>query len=489
MNGALLTGATVWAGADCQPRPGWLLVSGDRIVAAGTAGQPPPAAGRVLDLPGRHVLPGSVDAHQHPTLTAGVPQDADGIGWPDLPTALAAIRAAAVANASSPWLVFWNALPHTWPRRLPAAAELDLVAPGRQVLVSVRGLHRVATSSAGWPSLGWAPRPVGGRQTSRDRRGRPTGELWEPAYGAAVATGLTQTEQHLGAQQGEAALRAELDCRLGYVYTHVHDAYVPPLPHQRMLRLTESTAPRLLCAIGSGAGIFAPGAGPAEFPAGCYAGARPCPVGKFGWCTEVAPSEAAREPKAGGRTWLLPILLTAVFMTTADNSIVNVAVPSIAVGLRATGGELELAVSAYILAYAVLLVTGARLGSIYGYRRAFLAGLALFTLGSLACGLGPNPVALILARIVQGIGAAIMVPQVLTDIQLSFEGTDRARALALYPAALAGGAAAGQVLGGALISLDVFGSSWRPVFLVNVPIGAALHRRSPGGWRPRRWQR
>jgi len=142
----------------------------------------------------------------------------------------------------------------------------------------------------------------------------------------------------------------------------------------------------------------------------------------------VAPSEAAREPKAGGRTWLLPILLTAVFMTTADNSIVNVAVPSIAVGLRASGGELELAVSAYILAYAVLLVTGARLGSIYGYRRAFLAGLALFTLGSLACGLGPKAVALILARIVQGIGAAIMVPQVLTDIQLSFEGTDRARA-------------------------------------------------------------
>jgi len=252
---------------------------------------------------------------------------------------VAAIRTAAVANASSPWLVFWNALPYTWPqRRLPTAAELDRVAPGRRVLVSVRDLHRVAASSASWPSLGWAPRPVGRGQTSR----------------VTGAEGLR--------------------------------------------------------------------------PLGLYAGARPCPVGKFGWCTEVAPSEAAREPKAGGRTWLLPILLTAVFMTTADNSIVNVAVPSIAVGLRASGGELELAVSAYILAYAVLLVTGARLGSIYGYRRAFLAGLALFTLGSLACGLGPNAVALILARIVQGIGAAIMVPQVLTDIQLSFEGTDRARA-------------------------------------------------------------
>jgi MFS family permease len=188
----------------------------------------------------------------------------------------------------------------------------------------------------------------------------------------------------------------------------------------------------------------------------------------------VVPSKAACEPKAGGRTWLLPILLTAVFMTTADNSIVNVAVPSIAVGLHASGGELELAVSAYILAYAVLLVTGARLGTLYGYRRVFLTGLALFTLGSLACGLAPNAVALILARILQGVGAAIMVPQVLTDIQLNFEGARRARALALYPVALAGGAAAGQVLGGALISLNIYGSSWRPVFLVNVPVGAAL---------------
>src|SRR5215472_9113083 len=106
MNGTLLTGATVWAGSDCQPRPGWLLVSGDRIAAAGTAGQPLPTAGRVLDLPGRHVLPGFVDAQQHPTLTAWVPQGTDGLGWPDLPAALAAIRTAAAASASWPWLVF-----------------------------------------------------------------------------------------------------------------------------------------------------------------------------------------------------------------------------------------------------------------------------------------------------------------------------------------------------------------------------------------------
>jgi MFS family permease len=161
-------------------------------------------------------------------------------------------------------------------------------------------------------------------------------------------------------------------------------------------------------------------------------------------------------------------------MTTADNSIVNVAVPSISTRLDASGGELELVVSGYILAYAVLLVMGARLGHLFGYRRMFLIGLATFTLASLGCGLAPDPSALIVARVAQGVGAALMVPQVLSGIQLNFHGTARARALAFYPVALAGGAAAGQALGGALISLDPWGASWRSIFLVNVPIGATL---------------
>jgi MFS family permease len=185
-------------------------------------------------------------------------------------------------------------------------------------------------------------------------------------------------------------------------------------------------------------------------------------------------ASAAGGPIVHTSIWVLVTLLAAVFMTTADNSIVNVAVPSIAVGLHATGGELELAVSGYVLAYAVLLVTGARLGSLFGYRRVFLIGLALFTLASMACGLAPDPVALIGARVVQGIGAAIMVPQVLSGIQLSFDGAERTRALAFYPAALAGGAAVGQVLGGVLISLNLYGTGWRSIFLINVPIGSAL---------------
>jgi len=163
-----------------------------------------------------------------------------------------------------------------------------------------------------------------------------------------------------------------------------------------------------------------------------------------------------------------------VFKTTADNSIVNVAVPSISSRLDASGGELELVVSGYILAYAVLLVMGARLGHLWGYRRIYLVGLALFTLASLACGLAPDAPTLIVARVAQGIGAALMVPQVLSGIQLNFDGRARARAMSYYPVALAGGAAAGQALGGALISLNPYGTSWRSIFLVNVPIGAAL---------------
>jgi MFS family permease len=166
--------------------------------------------------------------------------------------------------------------------------------------------------------------------------------------------------------------------------------------------------------------------------------------------------------------------LAAVFMTTADNSIVNVAVPSISTRLDASGGELELIVSGYILAYAVLLVMGARLGSLFGYRRVYLIGLGTFTLASLACALAPDPATLIAARVAQGVGAAVMVPQVLSGIQLNYEGRARTRALTYYPVALAGGAAAGQALGGALISLNPYGTGWRSIFLVNVPIGAML---------------
>jgi MFS family permease len=169
---------------------------------------------------------------------------------------------------------------------------------------------------------------------------------------------------------------------------------------------------------------------------------------------------------------VLPVLLVPLFMYQADATIVNVANPSIHAHLQATGAELELVIGGYLLASATLFITGARLGQMRGYRRCFLTGLAVFTLASLSCGLAPTPLVLIAARVAQGVGGALMIPQVLTGIQLNFEeGPHRLRALGLYSMMLAGGAVTGQILGGVLVSADLFGSSWRPVFLINVPIG------------------
>ncbi|MGP3968957.1 MFS transporter [Streptomyces sp. 6N223] len=182
-----------------------------------------------------------------------------------------------------------------------------------------------------------------------------------------------------------------------------------------------------------------------------------------------APEASRRRPGL-----LLAAVLGAMFMALLDVFIVNVAAPTVQSDLDASGGSLQLVIAGYTIAYAVLLVTGARLGGRHGLGRLFLAGLALFTLASLACGLAPTAGLLIAFRFVQGAGAALMLPQVLSLIQRTFTGAERARALAMFSAVLASGAAAGQVVGGALVSADLFGWGWRPVFLVNVPIGLAL---------------
>jgi MFS family permease len=172
---------------------------------------------------------------------------------------------------------------------------------------------------------------------------------------------------------------------------------------------------------------------------------------------------------------VLAIVLTGQIMAIIDTNIVNVAVPSMHATLGASGAGLQLVVAGYTIAYAVLLVTGARLGDILGHRRVFLGGAALFTLASLGCGLAPTTGALIALRFVQGVGAATMIPQVLSLIQRSYTAPGpRARAMSLYATVISGGAVLGQVLGGLLVSADVLGSSWRPVFLVNVPVGLAV---------------
>ena len=168
--------------------------------------------------------------------------------------------------------------------------------------------------------------------------------------------------------------------------------------------------------------------------------------------------DAARgaEPRA---QWALAALLGALFLGNVDVAVANIAGPSIRAGLHASDGELELVVSGYTLAYAALLVTSARLGEARGYRRMFLAGLAGFTVASLACGVAPSAPLLVIARVVAGASAALMAAQVLTGIQLGFTGRARARALGLYSLVLSAGAVAGQSLGGLLISADLLGTA------------------------------
>ncbi|MGX1913896.1 MFS transporter [Streptomyces phaeochromogenes] len=188
--------------------------------------------------------------------------------------------------------------------------------------------------------------------------------------------------------------------------------------------------------------------------------------------TRPATSKTPGTDNRPGR--LLAIVLAAQFMALLDVFIVNVAVPTIGAELHASGAELQLVVAGYAISYSVLLITGARLGDLLGHRRVYLAGLALFTAASLACGLAQGTGELIAFRLIQGAGSAVMIPQVLSLIQRNFTGEARGRALGLYAAVLATGAAAGQVLGGVLVSADLFGTGWRPVFLVNVPVGLAL---------------
>jgi MFS family permease len=176
----------------------------------------------------------------------------------------------------------------------------------------------------------------------------------------------------------------------------------------------------------------------------------------------------------GARWVMLTVLLCGQFMALLDVTIVNVAMPTIGRSLHASGAELQLVIAGYTVSYATLLITGARLGDLLGRRRMFLLGVAVFTVASLTCGLAPGIGVLIAARFVQGAGAAAMMPQIMTVIQVRFSGAERARALSGYTAVLSSGFLAGQVIGGLLVSANLFGASWRPVFLVNVPIGAAI---------------
>ncbi|PZG22955.1 MFS transporter [Nonomuraea aridisoli] len=174
-------------------------------------------------------------------------------------------------------------------------------------------------------------------------------------------------------------------------------------------------------------------------------------------------------PRAG----TLPTVLTGVFLTILDFFIVNVAIPAIQRDLHAGPAAIEWVVAGYGLAYGSGLVLGGRLGDVLGRRRMFAAGLALFTLASIGCGLAPGAGALIAARVAQGLAAAVLAPQVLAILRTAYSGPAQARALNAYAMTMGLAAVFGQLIGGLLIQADLFGLGWRACFLVNVPIGVA----------------
>ncbi|KPM51900.1 MFS transporter [Frankia sp. R43] len=167
------------------------------------------------------------------------------------------------------------------------------------------------------------------------------------------------------------------------------------------------------------------------------------------------------------------MILIASFMSLFDVFVVNVAAPSIESDLGASNAGLELIVGGYSFTYAAGLVTSGRLGDRFGRRRLYLIGMAVFTAASALCGVAPNEATLIGGRLLQGAGAAAMVPQVLALITVTFPPAERARAFAFFGVTIGLGGVCGQVLGGVLLDLDILGLGWRPIFLVNVPIGLA----------------
>ena len=188
---------------------------------------------------------------------------------------------------------------------------------------------------------------------------------------------------------------------------------------------------------------------------------------------ESNPATAIVEGSWSPRRWAaLAVLLAAGFMDLLDTSIVNVAIPSIRRGLHANYAVIQWMIAGYVLAVAVALITGGRLGDMKGRKRVFLFAVVGFGLTSLCCGLAPTPTFLVSARVLQGLCAAMMIPQILSVIQVSFPREEQRKALALYSSVAGVAVMSGPLMAGVL--LNVFGLGWRSIFLINVPVSVVV---------------
>ncbi|MEN8656235.1 MFS transporter [Streptomyces sp. 21So2-11] len=184
--------------------------------------------------------------------------------------------------------------------------------------------------------------------------------------------------------------------------------------------------------------------------------------------TPLQPEQTDRR-----RWFALAIVMTAAFMDLVDVTIVNIAIPSIQEGLGATFSSIQWITAGYALAFAAGLITGGRLGDIYGRKRLFLIGIGGFTLASALCGFAANSEMLVASRILQGATAALMVPQVLSIVHATFPAHERGKVFGLFGAVVGLGAVSGPLLGALLTEWNLFGLEWRPIFLINLPVGIA----------------
>ena len=176
-------------------------------------------------------------------------------------------------------------------------------------------------------------------------------------------------------------------------------------------------------------------------------------------------------PIGKARTIALISLFMASFMELLDATIVNVALPDIERALGAQNAQLQWMVASYTLALAIGLITGSRLGDIYGRKKVFIVGLVAFTVASVLCGMAMNPEMLIASRALQGFASAAMIPQVLSSLQVMYKPSERAGAMAGFSALAGVAAVSGPILGAILTDANIFGWGWRTIFFVNIPVG------------------